>query len=59
MTFRVYYKSTIRKEKDRWLTLVKRSGFRGYALAAGFILMIVLLNLVFYYFLNKLLKSND
>jgi hypothetical protein len=59
MTFRVYYKSTIRKEKDRWLTLVKRSGFRGYALAAGFILMLVLLNLIFYYFLNKLLKKSD
>lgn len=59
MTFRVYYKSTIWKEKDRWLTKVKRSGFRGYALAAGFILMIVLLNLIFYYFLNKLLKSDD
>jgi hypothetical protein len=58
MTFRVYYKSTIRKEKDRWLTLVKRSGFRGIALAVGFILMIVLLNLIFYYFLNRLLKSN-
>ncbi len=60
MTFRVYYKSTIWKEKDRWLTLAKRSGFRGIALAAGFILMIVLLNLIFYYFLNKLLeKSNN
>jgi hypothetical protein len=56
MTFRVYYKSTIWKEKDRWLTMVKRSGFRGYALAAAFILMIVLLNLIFYYFLNKLLR---
>jgi hypothetical protein len=59
MTFRVYYKSTIWKEKDRWLTLAKRSGFRGIALAAGFILMIVLLNLIFYYFLNKLLKKSN
>jgi len=57
MTFRVYYKSTIWKEKDRWLTLVKRSGFRGIALAVAFILMIVLLNLIFYYFLDKLLKK--
>lgn len=57
MIFRVYYKSTIWKEKERWLTLVRRSGFRGYALAAAFILMIVLLNLIFYYFLNKLLKN--
>jgi hypothetical protein len=59
MTFRVYYKSTIRKEKERWLLVVKRSGFRGIALAAGFILMIVLLNLIFYYFLNKLLKKSN
>lgn len=62
MTFRVYYKSTIWKEKERWLTLSKRAGLRGIALAAGFILIIVLLNLIFYYFLNKLLKettSND
>ncbi|MGD2086734.1 MAG: hypothetical protein PVH61_11155 [Candidatus Aminicenantes bacterium] len=59
MTFRVYYKSTIWKERDRWLTLVKRSGIRGIALAAGFILMIVLLNLIFYYFLNKLVKSSN
>jgi len=59
MTFRVYYKSTIWKEKDRWLTLAKRSGFRGIALAAGFILMIALLNLIFYYFLNKLLKKSN
>lgn len=62
MTFRVYYKSTIWKERDRWLTLAKKAEFRGIALAAGFILMIVLLNLIFYYFLNKLLKetnSND
>ena len=59
MTFRVYYKSTIWKEKDRWLTLAKRSGFRGIALAAGFILMIALLNLIFYYFLNKLLKISN
>lgn len=59
MTFRVYYKSTIWKEKGRWLTLAKRSGFRGIALAAGFILMIVLLNLIFYYFLNKLLKKSN
>jgi hypothetical protein len=58
MTFRVYYKSTIVKEKERWLTLATRSGFRGIALAVGFILMIVLLNLIFYYFLNKLLKSD-
>jgi len=59
MTFRVYYKSTIWKEKDRWLTLAKRSGFRGIALAAGLILMIALLNLIFYYFLNKLLKKSN
>ena len=59
MTFRVYYKSTIWKEKDRWLTLAKRSGFRGIALAAGLILMIALLNLIFYYFLNKLLKISN
>jgi hypothetical protein len=54
MTFRVYYKSTIWKEKDRWLTPVKRSGFLGTALAIGFILMIALLNLIFYYFLTKI-----
>jgi hypothetical protein len=54
MTFRVYYKSTIWKERDRWLTLAKRAGFRGIALAAGFVLMIVLLNLIFYYFLTKI-----
>ena len=54
MTFRVYYKSTIWKEKGRWLTLAKRAGFRGIALVAGFILVIVLLNLIFYYFLTKI-----
>jgi hypothetical protein len=59
MTFRVYYKSTIWKEKKRWLTLAKSSGVRGIALAAGFTLMIVLLNLIFYYFLNKLLKKSN
>jgi hypothetical protein len=59
MTFRVYYKSTIWKEKERWLTVAKRAGFRGIALTAGFILMIVLLNLIFYYFLTKLLRKSN
>lgn len=59
MTFRVYYKSTIWKEKGRWLRVVKRAGFRGIALAVGFILMILLLNLIFYYFLDKLLKKSN
>ena len=55
MTFRVYYYSTIWKEKQRWLNPGSQSRFRSYALAFGFLLLLFMVNLLFYYFTNKLI----
>ena len=58
MTFRVYYTSTIWKEKARWLSQSPQSTLRTVTLAASFILLLLLLNFLFYYFTRKLLNPN-
>jgi hypothetical protein len=55
MTFRVYYFSTIWKEKQRWLSPGSTPGFRGYVLAIGFLLLLFMVNFLFYYFTGKLI----
>ncbi|UCH97359.1 MAG: hypothetical protein JSV88_11050 [Candidatus Aminicenantes bacterium] len=57
MTFRVYYNSTIWKEKERWLSQTPKSGVRSFALAIGFILLLIMVNFLFYYFINKLMEE--
>ena len=54
MTFRVYYRSTIWKEKKRWLKHVPQLKLRPYALITGFLLLLFMVNFLFYYFLKKL-----
>jgi hypothetical protein len=58
MTFRVYYASTIWKEKARWLSQSPQSTLRSVTLAASVILLLLLLNFLFYYFIRKLLNPN-
>jgi hypothetical protein len=55
MTFRVYYRSTIWKEKQRWLNQLPQLKFRRYVLAFGLLLLFFMVNLLFYYFINKLI----
>jgi hypothetical protein len=55
LTFRVYYDSTIWKEKSRWLNPGSQPGLRSYALAFGFLLLLFMVNLLFYYFTGKLI----
>jgi len=59
MTFRVYYGSTIWQEKARWLSESPKSGFRSFALVIGFILLLLMVSLLFYYFLSKLLDKSS
>lgn len=54
MTFRVYYCSTIWKEKQRWLNRVPQFKVRRYALITGFLLLLFMVNFLFYYFLKNL-----
>jgi len=53
MTFRVYYLSTIWKEKQRWLNRVPQFPLRRYLLIIGFLLLLFMVNLLFYYFLHR------
>jgi hypothetical protein len=56
LTFRVYYYSTLWQENRRWLFPPGQPRLRNYALAAGFLLLLFMVNLLFYYFENKLLN---
>ena len=58
MTFRVYYASTIWKEKSRWLSQAPQSPLRTVSLAAGFFLLLITVNFLFYYFTGKLFKAD-
>ncbi|MCP5047784.1 MAG: hypothetical protein GY940_11480 [bacterium] len=59
MTFRVYYASTVWKEKQRWLDGVPEFPARAYLLPAGFLLLLFMLNLLFYFFLETLIKDKS
>lgn len=53
MTFRVYYYSTIWQERGRWLNAVPEFPARPYILALALIILLLLLNGLFYYFAAK------
>jgi hypothetical protein len=57
MTFRVYYYSTIWKERARWLDSVPKAPARPYLLAAGFLLLLFMVNLLFYFLVKYLLQE--
>jgi hypothetical protein len=64
-TFRVYYLATIWQERQRWLdqdpsqVQAPRFWVRGYAALISFILLVFMVNLLFYYFLGKLSDKSD
>ncbi len=55
MTFRVYYHSTLWNAKDKWLHNVPVKPFQGYLLAGALLLLLLLVNVLFY-FLSGLLE---
>ncbi|NIM16647.1 MAG: hypothetical protein GTO45_32075 [Candidatus Aminicenantes bacterium] len=57
LTFRVYYYSSIWKEKQRWLNQLPQLKFRPYILVFGLLLLFFMVNFLFYYFVNKLMGA--
>lgn len=59
MTFRTYYLSTLREETRRWLNPSPQFRPGPYILTIGFLLLLFMLNLLFYFFLNKLSDTSN
>jgi hypothetical protein len=59
MTLRIYYDSTLWNARNLWLNPENVPGFRTYALSAGFILLLFMVNFLFYNLTNKLLNESD
>lgn len=57
MTFRVYYRSTIWKEKHRWLHHIPGVPLRGVLLALVLAAMLGGVNFFFYYYLSRAIKE--
>jgi hypothetical protein len=58
LTFRVFFHSTIWKERNRWLNPPHGFKMQPYALSVGFLLLLFMVNFLFYYFINKLLDES-
>lgn len=57
LTFRVYTHGTIWDKRNLWLFPVSRSDYKGFTLLLGFLLLLFMVNFLFYYFLKKLMTE--
>lgn len=59
ITFRIYYLSTISQQIKRWLQYKPQLPIRPYLLAAGFLLLLFVVNFLFYYFIKRLIMNES
>ncbi|MGE5341647.1 MAG: hypothetical protein ACM3SY_09220 [Candidatus Omnitrophota bacterium] len=58
LTFRVYFRSSIWGQRHRWLHPIPGYPLPAALLAAGFLLLLFMVNFLFYYFINKLTNES-
>lgn len=59
ITFRIYFHSSLWGMKNRWLFPPSGSFFSHVARVTGFLLLLFMVNCLFYYFWSRFLKGNE